>query len=162
MPAYYSYYFSPVGKLLMTGENLKLFSLVFDDEKMQPSGNFSPSQPAFAATKKWLNAYFRGERPDFTPSLDFSSLSPFRERVIKETLKIPYGETVSYGAIARNIEKETGKRVSAQAVGGAVGANRFVIIVPCHRVIGSDGGLTGYSAGLDKKIALLKTEKIIL
>ena len=112
----------------------------------------------FAQTKKWLDIYFTGKAPDFTPPLSMEGISPFRRRVWEIMLTIPFGQTMTYGNIAKLIEKETGKRVSAQAAGGAVGHNCISIIIPCHRVVGAGGNLTGYAGGIDKKIALLKNE----
>ena len=94
----------------------------------------------------------------FTPPLSMEGISPFRRRVWEIMLTIPFGQTMTYGNIAKLIEKETGKRVSAQAAGGAVGHNCISIIIPCHRVVGAGGNLTGYAGGIDKKIALLKNE----
>lgn len=119
------------------------------------------SLPIFDLTKKWLDEYFAGEAPDFTPPIAFGEFSDFRKRVWKILLKIPYGKTATYGEIAKRIEAETNKRVSAQAVGGAVGHNPISIIVPCHRVIGCNGDLTGYAGGLDKKVKLLRIEGVL-
>ena len=96
--------------------------------------------------------------PDFTPELKVSG-SSFRQRVWEILRAIPYGQTTSYGKIAKQIEQESGKRASAQAVGGAIGHNPIMLITPCHRVIGSDGSMTGYAGGIDKKIWLLEHEK---
>lgn len=87
-----------------------------------------------------------------------TGISPFRRRVWEIMLEIPYGRTCTYGEIASQIAAETGNRVSAQAVGGAVGHNSISLIIPCHRVVGASGSITGYAGGIDKKIALLKTE----
>ena len=94
----------------------------------------------------------------FLSGIAMNGISPFRKRVWEIMLTIPYGQTLTYGKIAKQIEKETGKRASSQAVGGAVGHNSVGIIIPCHRVVGTNGSLTGYAGGLDKKIALLKLE----
>jgi methylated-DNA-[protein]-cysteine S-methyltransferase len=90
-----------------------------------------------------------------------TALTPFRQAVIDEMLQIPYGSTVSYGDMAKAIAKKRGGRVSAQAVGGAVGWNPICIIIPCHRVIGADGSLTGYGGGLENKVSLLAHEKFL-
>ena len=123
-----------------------------------PRGYEEKELPVFAQTKKWLDIYFTGKAPDFTPPLSMEGISLFRRRVWEIMLTIPFGQTMTYGNIAKLIEKETGKRVSAQAVGGAVGHNSISIIIPCHRVVGTGGSLTGYAGGIDKKIALLKNE----
>lgn len=115
----------------------------------------------FADTKRWLDIYFQGNDPNFSLPLHFVG-TEFQKRVWEILRDIPYGETVTYGEIAKILAKEKGiAKMSAQAVGGAVGANDISIIVPCHRVVGANGNLTGYAAGLDKKIALLKLEKVL-
>lgn len=110
-------------------------------------------------TKKWLDRYFRGEMPQ----IDELSLAPsgneFRKEVWKILCEIPYGEVTTYGEISRKIAKNRGiDKMSAQAIGGAVGHNPISIIIPCHRVVGADGSLTGYAGGIQKKIKLLKLE----
>ena len=107
---------------------------------------------------KWLDVYFSGEVPDFMPPIKFRG-TDFQKSVWETLLTIPYGETVTYGDIAKNIAEQRGvTKMSSQAVGGAVGRNPIGIIVPCHRVIGANGKLTGYAAGLDKKVKLLELE----
>ena len=118
--------------------------------------------PAFRDARRWLDEYFAGHDPGFMPNYRIEGLTPFRQAVIDEMLRIPYGATVSYGDIAKAIEKKRGGRVSAQAVGGAVGWNPICIIIPCHRVIGADGSLTGYGGGLENKVSLLAHEGIWL
>ena len=108
----------------------------------------------------WLDRYFKGINPGEMPEVAFPEVSPFRQRVWALLCRIPYGKLVTYGDISREIERETGHRVSAQAVGGAVGHNPISVIVPCHRVIGSDGSLTGYAGGLVRKVALLRLEGV--
>ncbi len=116
--------------------------------------------PAPAPIARWLDCYFSGKDPGELPPLAFPAVSPFRRRVWELLCRIPYGKLVTYGDISRFLACETGRRISAQAVGGAVGHNPISVIVPCHRVVGSDGGLTGYAGGTDKKIALLRTEGV--
>lgn len=112
-------------------------------------------------TVEWLDIYFGGGIPDFVPRLKLNG-SPFCRRVWNILLTVPYGRTVTYGQIAAEVARAEGKvRSSAQAVGGAVGKNPVAVIVPCHRVIGADGSLTGYAAGLVKKLALLKIESVL-
>lgn len=106
---------------------------------------------------RWLDLYFAGKEPDFSPALNPTGTA-FQMSVWAILQTIPFGETTTYGAIARRLEEETKKRMSAQAVGGAVGRNPISILIPCHRVIGADGSLTGYAGGLDKKEYLLRTE----
>ena len=119
----------------------------------------SSDLPAFRETRRWLDEYFAGRDPDFTPPYRIEGLTPFRKEVIDELKRIPYGATVSYGDIAKAIsKKQGGARASARAVGGAVGWNPICIIIPCHRVVGSDGSLTGFSGGLANKVSLLAHE----
>lgn len=114
---------------------------------------------AFDETVKWLDIYFAGREPDFVPAYKIEGASEFRKEVIASMLRIPYGETYTYGEIAKEIAKKRGiKRMSAQAVGGAVGWNPISIIVPCHRVMGANRALIGYGGGIENKIALLNLE----
>ena len=111
-------------------------------------------------TKRWLDIYFQGKDPDFMPQVEVSATS-FRMSVWDHLREIPYGKTTTYGNIAAALAKERGVgQMSAQAVGNAVGRNPISIIIPCHRVIGSDGNLTGYAGGLEKKVALLRLEGV--
>ena len=159
---YISKYNSPIGKITLASNGQELTGLWFDGQKYfaanLPDGSEEKDLPIFEKTKEWLNEYFSGKAPDFTPNLSMAGISPFRKCVWEILLSVPFGKTTTYGQIAKEIEAETGKRVSAQAVGGAVGHNAISIIIPCHRVLGSNGSLTGYAGGLEKKIALLKLE----
>lgn len=113
----------------------------------------------FQDTVKWLDIYFEGKEPDFVPAYKIENPTDFRKKVLDYMITIPYGETVTYGEIAATIAKKRGiKRMSAQAVGGAVGWNPISIIIPCHRVMGANNAITGYGGGIDNKIALLKLE----
>lgn len=114
----------------------------------------------FEETGRWLNVFFSGRQPDFTPAYRIDGLTEFRRDVMECMLEIPWGETVTYGEIAAHLAKQRGlARMSAQAVGGAVGWNPICLIIPCHRVVGADGSLTGYGGGLENKKALLELEK---
>lgn len=113
--------------------------------------------PIFSQTARWLDEYFRGREPDFTPPYKLSELTAFRKEVVDILNTIPFGQTVTYGDIAHTLAK--GRRMSAQAVGGAVGWNPICIIIPCHRVVGATGALTGYGGGMGNKAALLLHEK---
>lgn len=114
----------------------------------------------FRETKKWLDLYFSGEIPSFIPQYKIENLTPFRQEVINIMNSIEYGKTLTYNDIAEIIAKKRGlKRMSAQAVGGAVGWNPICVIVPCHRVVGTNGSLTGYGGGIKNKVALLTLEK---
>lgn len=113
----------------------------------------------FRETIKWLNIYFSGKVPDFIPKYRINNLTPFREEVIEILNSIEYGKTITYNDISKKIAERKGlKRMSAQAVGGAVGWNPICIIVPCHRVVGANGNLIGYGGGIKNKIELLKIE----
>ncbi len=116
--------------------------------------------PIFNETKKWLDTYFSGKVPKFTPKYKIENLTSFRQGVIDIMNEIPFGETITYNDISRKIAEGRGiKRMSSQAVGGAVGWNPICIIIPCHRVVGSNGSLTGYGGGIKNKVALLTHEK---
>lgn len=115
--------------------------------------------PVFVATVRWLDIYFSGKAPDFTPPIKMETTS-FRKAVWEILLEIPFGQTMTYGEIAGKIAKQKGlPKMSAQAVGGAVGHNAISLIIPCHRVVGTNGSLTGYSGGIEKKAQLLTLEK---
>lgn len=159
-----SKYKSPVGEITIASNGEMLTGLWFDGQK-----NFADTLlenyeekdlSVFEQTKKWLDIYFSGKAPDFTPPLDMGGISPFRKRVWEIMLEIPFGQTSTYGKIAKQIAEETGKKVSGQAVGGAVGHNSISLVIPCHRVVGTNGGLTGYAGGIDKKIKLLRLEGV--
>lgn len=159
-----SKYKSPVGEITIASNGEKLTGLWFDGQKnfadTLPENYEEKDLPVFEQTKKWLDIYFSGKAPDFTPPLDMGGISPFRKRVWEIMLEIPFGQTSTYGKIAKQIAEETGKKVSAQAVGGAVGHNSISLVIPCHRVVGTNGGLTGYAGGIDKKIKLLRLEGV--
>lgn len=161
---YISNYSSPIGDMTLASNGTELTGLWFDGQKYfaanLPDKYGKKELPVFVQTKKWLDIYFSGKAPDFTPPLCFGNISPFRKRVFEIMLDIQYGQTLSYGNIAKQISLETGKNVSAQAVGGAVGHNSISLIIPCHRVVGTNGSLTGYAGGIDKKSALLESEGI--
>lgn len=151
--------------MTMTGNRRSLTGLWFDRQEDFAAGldEMPETQqlPVFNETCRWLDIYFSGGRPGFTPPISLCD-TPFRIAVWKILKTIPYGQTLTYGEIAVRIAQQKGRyRMSAQAVGGAVGHNPVAIIIPCHRVIGADGGLTGYAAGLDKKRRLLQLEQII-
>ena len=115
--------------------------------------------PVFEQTAQWLDIYFKGKEPDFTPPL-LMKTTDFRKMVWEILLTIPFGKTMTYGQIADKIAKQKElPKMSAQAVGGAVGHNAISLIIPCHRVIGTNGSLTGYAGGIEKKLQLLTMEK---
>ncbi|WP_295795373.1 methylated-DNA--[protein]-cysteine S-methyltransferase [uncultured Treponema sp.] len=167
-------YASPLGKIFIESDGKFLTGLWFEysfDEKKHAENSAgevkklsadSPDLPSVIfETCRWLDVYFSGRNPDFTPKFRIENLTPFRKMVVDEMLKIPFGATATYGGIAKNIAAKKGlEKMSAQAVGGAVGWNPICIVVPCHRVLGSNGSLTGYGGGIKNKIALLKIEGI--
>ena len=157
-------YNSPIGNMLIAADEIGLTGLWFEGQKYfantLPNEHISQETGILAETKKWLDVYFSGEEPKFTPPLHPEG-STFRQAVWQILLQIPYGQTITYGAIANKLtEKKNGSRMSAQAVGGAVGHNEISIIIPCHRVVGTNGSLTGYAGGIDKKISLLELEHV--
>ena len=118
--------------------------------------------PVIQQTIEWLDIYFSGEIPGFTPEYRIENASEFRKEVLSIMASIPYGKTVTYGDIANTIARKRGvEKMSAQAVGGAVGWNPISIIIPCHRVMGSNNAVTGYGGGIENKIGLLKLEKVL-
>ena len=150
-------YLSPLGKMRLRAENGCLVELRFCEET---SGE--DSCEVLEQAKKWLDIYFAGERPDFIPPIELVG-TEFQKSVWKLLMEIPYGQTATYGELAAKIAKQRGlTKMSAQAVGAAAGKNPILLIVPCHRLIGSDGSLTGFAAGIDRKRELLKIEKILL
>ena len=156
-------YMSPVGVILLAADDAGLTGLWFEGRKYfeaeLPKAHIEQDTPVLLETTQWLDVYFAGKELNFTPPLHLIG-SDFRQAVWNILLSIPYGRTMTYGQIAKQLAKNTGiDKMSAQAVGGAVGHNPISIIVPCHRVVGTNGSLTGYAGGLDKKIALLELEK---
>ena len=164
MMNYIHHYTSPLGRIALASDGEALTGLWFDGQKHFPHNLAAESAeaelPVFTQTVNWLDAYFSGKEPDFMPPISLHT-TPFRKAVYDILLTIPYGHTMTYGEIANNIATQKGiERMSAQAVGGAVGHNPIAIIIPCHRVIGADCSLTGYAAGLSRKERLLRLEQI--
>lgn len=160
---YYQKYASPLGEIRMFSDGKVLLRLDFEQYRFFEEKWLDKAEEkdlkVFQETRKWLDLYFQGNNPDFMPDFSLSG-SDFQIRVWKKLLQIPYGQVVSYGELARQIAEEKGiAKMSAQAVGGAVGRNPISLIVPCHRVIGKDGSLVGYGGGLERKVALLELEK---
>ncbi len=155
-------YKSLIGDILLAADEIGLTGLWFEGQKYfantLPNDHIQQETEILTEAKRWLDVYFSGEEPNFTPPLHPNG-SIFRKAVWQILLEIPYGQTITYGEIARRIAvmKNT-SHMSAQAVGGAVGHNEISIIIPCHRVVGTNGSLTGYAGGIDKKISLLKLE----
>lgn len=161
----YTYrYSSPLGGITLASDGESLTGLWFDNQKYYAytlsETNQQKELPVFSQTLKWLDIYFSGKAPDFIPPLRMKT-TPFRKSVWKIMLKIPYGQTMTYGEIAKVIAGQNGlQKMSAQAVGGAVGHNSISLIIPCHRVIGANGSLTGYAGGIARKVSLLTLEKV--
>ena len=153
----------------MASEGTALVGLWFDGQKyfadtlLDPEHEERPDLPIFEQTRCWLDTYFTGKDPGFTPPIVMRTRSDFRRQVWELLLTIPFGHTLTYGAIARRIAATFGlSSMSAQAVGGAVGHNPVSLIIPCHRVEGANGSLTGYAGGVERKAFLLQNEGIIL
>lgn len=158
---YKSHYPSPLGGITLAGSENAIIGLWFDGQKYfaLPEHCQEKALPVFDDAKRWLDIYFQGKNPGFMPLLHFDA-TPFRQAVWEILLSIPYGQTMTYGQIAQQLAAQRGlAAMSAQAVGGAVGHNPISILIPCHRVVGANGSLTGYAGGVDRKLQLLKLEK---
>ena len=166
MMDYISNYQSPAGAITIACDGTSITGLWFDGAKYF-ADTLAPEYeeretPVLREARAWLDCYFGGGIPDFTPPVQLNG-TPFRMAVWVVLKGIPYGGTMTYGEIARILAEQNGSgKMSARAVGGAVGRNPISIIVPCHRVIGSGGSLTGFAGGVDKKIKLLTIEKVNL
>lgn len=156
-------YTSPLGAMTLASDGERLTGLWFDRQKhfalmLDAVHEPRPDLQVLVDTRRWLDIYFAGQEPDFTPPFRLK-VTPFRAAVCRMLLSIPYGETTTYGALAQRFAQENGlSHFSAQAVAGAVAHNPISLIIPCHRVIGADGSLTGYAAGLGIKEQLLQLE----
>lgn len=150
---------SPLGGLTLASDGEALTGLWFDGQAHFGAGLSDERKerplPVFDEALRWLSVYFSGREPDFTPPLRLRGTA-FQRAVWQELLTVPYGRTMSYGELARRLGT-----ASARAVGGAVGRNPVSIIIPCHRVLGADGRLTGYAGGLERKRYLLRIEGVI-
>ncbi len=161
---YSSEYASPLGTITLAGDGetlsiLKLAGHRFFAEATRDCVKTTDDKPAFITVKKWLDAYFSGKRPAIIDLPLAPTGSRFRRAVWDILCEIPYGQCVTYGDIARQMAVRTNTpRMSARAVGGAVGHNPISIIIPCHRVVGSNGSLTGYGGGIGNKVKLLTLE----
>lgn len=156
---------SPLGPITFAGTEHALTGLWFDGQTYfadtLPEDATEGDFPLFHDVVRWLEIYFQGRDPGFTPPVALAS-TPFRLAVWEILKTIPFGHTLTYGDIATRIARQRGlPRMSAQAIGGAVGHNPISLIIPCHRVIGAHGALTGYAGGLEKKTALLRLEGIL-
>ena len=161
---YTQHYDSPLGGILLSADETGLTGLWFDGAKYFAKGlpreRTDRETPALLQAKQWLDLYFSGAEPDFTPPLHPAGTA-FQQAIWQLLLQIPYGQTATYGELARRLALEKGREtLSAQAVGGAVGHNPISLVIPCHRVVGAGGNLTGYAGGVDKKRALLALEHV--
>lgn len=163
---YSASYCSPLGKITLASQQNQLVGLWIDGQKYFGAivtANIieKANLPVFNLTKKWLDNYFAGKKQTINQLPLAPNGSPFRQKVWDILCNIPYGEVITYGDIAKQIALQTNQpNMSSQAVGGAVGHNPISIIIPCHRVIGANGNLTGYAGGIDKKIKLLQIEGV--
>lgn len=160
---YTTHYPSPIGNLLLAADEIGLTGLWIEGQKYfalnLDSSCKEKELPLFEEAKRWLDIYFSGQEPEFSLPLHFIGTN-FQKEVWAILCSIPYGKTMTYGEIARHLANKRGlTSMSAQAVGGAVGHNPISIIVPCHRVVGANGSMTGYAGGIDKKVHLLTLEK---
>ena len=159
------HYDSPLGGITLASDGEALTGLWFDGQiyfaDTMSDDSKKEELPIFVQTCHWLDIYFSGKEPDFTPRLKMNT-TPFRKAVWEVLLTIPFGKTMTYGEIAKLIAQNRGvSQMSAQAIEGAVGHNSIALIIPCHRVVGSKGNLTGYAGGLDKKVKLLRLEGVL-
>ena len=158
-------YKSPLGRMPLAVDEEGLTGAWFEGQKYLPEGVAPENEetalpPVLESACRWLDLYFSGQEPDFMPRLHLEGTA-FRRAVWELLRKIPYGKTTTYGALAKQLAEKQGRpRMSAQAVGGAVGHNRIAILIPCHRVVGTNGSLTGYAGGIDKKEKLLRMEHV--
>ena len=159
---YITTYESPLGIIIMAGTDRALTALDFAGQLYQPEfgDDYKRKEtPVFKAAKAWLDEYFSGSLPNFTPKIKINNSTKFRKKVSDIMAQIPYGKTITYSDIACKIARETTiNKMSSQAVGGAVGFNPISLIIPCHRVVGKNGSLTGYGGGIKNKYYLLKHE----
>lgn len=161
---YVNHYRTPLGEILLAADQEGLTGLWFAGQKYY-AHNLDPEHeekdlPVFGQARAWLESYFAGRKPDFMPPVHMIG-TPFQVAVWEILRRIPYGKTTTYREIAREIAADRGlPGMSAQAVGGAVARNRISIFIPCHRVVGANGSLTGYAGGLDRKVKLLTLEKV--
>ena len=160
-----SYYNSNLGKIIIVADSRYIYGLYFDNQKYLPENleklEINNNSPIIKQVKLWLEEYFNGKKPNLE-NLPIKLIGSEFKMLVWSVLKtIPYGKTITYGEIAKTLARKTNKeKISARAVGNAVGHNSLSIIIPCHRVIGANGKITGYAGGIDKKIALLKLEGI--
>lgn len=152
---YFDDYFSPLGKMRIASDGEAITGCWFEDQKQPPAQSERFPCPVIAQAKQWLDAYFQGERVPVTFPLRPDG-TPFQKEVLATLASLAYGQTTTYQAVARQMNKG-----SARAVGRAVARNPILILIPCHRVLGANGKLTGYAGGLARKEALLRREGVL-
>lgn len=163
---YTVHYDSPMGKILLASRRNALIGLWFTDQKyflgsLKEPMEQNAEEPVLRAAQSWLDRYFAGKRPEISELRLAPEGSAFRKAVWDILCQIPYGKTMTYGEISKQVAAQCGREcMSAQAVGGAVGHNPISVIIPCHRVVGASGSLTGYAGGIHKKIKLLAHEGV--
>ncbi|MDR1163325.1 MAG: methylated-DNA--[protein]-cysteine S-methyltransferase [Candidatus Accumulibacter sp.] len=157
---------SPLGRITLASDGTNLVGVWFDGQKyfaatLKGTVEEDPGVPVFDSAKKWLDAYFAGKNPALSGLPLAPAGSTFRKAVWDILREIPYGQCTTYGEIAKTMAARMGKKnMSSRAVGGAVGHNPISIVIPCHRVVGANGNLTGYAGGIDRKVKLLELEGV--
>ena len=161
---YKSTYPSPLGQIAIVSDDKTIKGVWFADQKYFGSQYdmqtmTAAETPVIKQVKNWLDAYFAGENPTLNPTILEPEVTPYRKQILNALINVPYGQTTSYKELADKVALNTpGKRGSARAAGGAVGHNPISILIPCHRVVATNGALTGYAGGIDRKIVLLALE----
>jgi methylated-DNA-[protein]-cysteine S-methyltransferase len=163
---YKSSYTSPLGQMTIVSNDQAIKGLWFSDQryfggKYDLQTMVEGETPVTKQVKNWLDAYFAGEKPTLDPNILDPEVTSYRKKILNALINVPYGQTTSYKELADKVALNTpGKKGSARAAGGAVGHNPISILIPCHRVVATNGALTGYAGGIDRKIALLALEGI--
>lgn len=158
-----TFYNSPLGKMTILADDKALYGLWFNDQK-HFGGRYDLNKIAYGPSKmadktiNWLDQYFNGQKPSLADIVLAPQVTEFQKKVYQNLQNVPYGQTITYKELSDAIQNEQSKKNLSRAIGNAVGRNQILILIPCHRVIGSDGALTGYAGGLDRKEALLNLE----
>lgn len=161
-----TFYNSPLGKMTILADDEALYGLWFNDQKYF-GGRYDLNKIAYDSSKmadktiNWLDHYFNGQKPSLSDIVLAPQVTEFQKKVYQNLQNVPYGQTITYKELSDAIQNEQSKKNLSRAVGNAVGRNQILILIPCHRVIGSDGALTGYAGGLDRKEALLNLEEAL-
>lgn len=161
-----TFYNSPLGKMTILADDEALYGLWFNDQK-HFGGRYYLNKIAYGPSKmadktiNWLDHYFNGQKPSLADIVFAPQVTEFQKKVYQNLQNVPYGQTITYKELSDAIQNEQSKKNLSRAVGNAVGRNQILILIPCHRVIGSDGALTGYAGGLDRKEVLLNLEKAL-